>query len=134
MKVPDVLLGAMARGTRWWEASESVAVGARAMRGWRQRWGEYGYPGLADRRKGRPSGRWAALKEVEKVLELHQETYHDLNIRHTHAKLQEKHGIELSYTWAQQPLQGADLPARRGKRCAHRRGRERRPLSGMLCS
>jgi hypothetical protein len=72
------------------------------------------------------------LKTVEQVLALYQETYYDLNIRHFHEKLRERHDIQLSYTWVQQALQGAGLVARGRKRGQHRRRRERRPLPGML--
>jgi hypothetical protein len=69
---------------------------------------------------------------VEQVLALYRETYHDLNIRHFHEKLRDKHKIELSYTFVQQALQGAGLVARGKKRGKHRRRRERRPMPGML--
>ena len=63
---------------------------------------------------------------------LYKETYYDLNIRHFHEKLQDEHGIELSYTWVQKALQGAGLVAKRHKRGPHRRRRQRRPLPGMM--
>jgi hypothetical protein len=63
---------------------------------------------------------------------LYRERYYDLNIRHFHEKLKAEHGIELSYTWVQQALQGAGLVKRRRRRGPHRRRRERRPLPGML--
>jgi transposase InsO family protein len=66
------------------------------------------------------------------VLGLYREKYFDLSIRHFHEKLGEAHGIELSYTWVQQALQGAGLVKKRGRRGPHRRRRERRPLPGML--
>jgi hypothetical protein len=66
------------------------------------------------------------------VLRLYQEKYFDLSIRHFHEKMQEEHGLELSYTWVQQALQGAGLVKRRSRRGPHRRRRERRPLPGML--
>lgn len=78
-------------------------------RRWRERLEVDGYSGLADRRKGKPSGRRVPLATVETVLRLFRETYYDLNIRHFHEKLKEEHGIELSYTWVQQALQGAGL-------------------------
>jgi hypothetical protein len=53
-------------------------------------------------------------------------------VQHFHEKLQAEHGIELSYTWVKQALQGAGLVARGRKRGAHRKRRERRPLPGML--
>jgi hypothetical protein len=63
---------------------------------------------------------------------LYQKTYYDLNVRHFHEKLKEEHGIQLSYTWVQQALQGAGLVARGRRRGKHRRRRERRPMTGML--
>ena len=53
-------------------------------------------------------------------------------LRHFHEKLGEKHGIDLSYTWVQQALQGAGLVAKGRKRGKHRQRRPRRPLAGML--
>ena len=91
-----------------------------------------GYSGLVDRRKGKPSDRRVPLATVEKVLRLFQETYFDLNIRHFHEKLSEKHHINLSYTFVQKALQGAGLVAKQSKRRKHRRRRERRPMTGML--
>ncbi|MBV9267484.1 MAG: hypothetical protein JO061_15030 [Acidobacteriaceae bacterium] len=78
------------------------------------------------------SGRRVPLKRCEEVLRLYREKYFDLSIRHFHEKLQNEHGIELSYTWVQQALQGAGLVKRRSRRGPHRRRRERRPLPGML--
>src|SRR5512138_2880925 len=101
MKSQDVLLKAMAKKIRWWEAAEIIGVSDRTMRRWRERLGEHGYSGLADRRKGRPSEKRVPLEVAEKVLELYQTLYHDLNTRHFHEKLREKHGIKLSYTWVQ---------------------------------
>jgi transposase len=132
MKLQDVLLKAMAKKITWWEAAEIIGVTDRTMRRWRERLQEHGYSGLADRRKGKPSEKRVPLATAEKVLQLFQETYHDLNMRHFHEKLREEHGIELSYTWVQKALQGAGLVARGKRRGKHRRRRERRPLPGML--
>jgi transposase len=132
MKLQDVLLKAMAKKIRWWDAAEIIGVTDRTMRRWRERLESEGYSGLVDRRKGKPSDRRVPLAKVEEVLRLYQETYFDLNIRHFHEKLGEEHGIELSYTWVQKALQGAGLVARGRKRRKHRRRRERRPMPGML--
>ena len=132
MKLQDVLLKAMAKRITWWSAAEIIGVTDRTMRRWRERLEEHGYAGLADRRKGKPSEKRVPLEVVERVLKLYQETYYDLNMRHFHEKLKEKHDIELSYTWVQKALQGAGLVARRGKRGKHRRRREPRPMTGML--
>src|SRR3954454_5955839 len=132
MKVQDVLLKAMAKKITWWAPAEIIGVTDRTMRRWRERLGRFGYEGLADRRKGKPSPRGIQVGTVEKVLGLYKERYYDLNIRHFHEKLRDEHGIELSYTWVQQALQGAGLVAKRHKRGPHRRRRPRRPMVGML--
>jgi transposase len=132
MKLQDVLLKAMAKKITWWDAAEIIGVTDRTMRRWRERLEEHGYSGLGDRRKGKPSLRRVPLAIAEEVLRVYKEIYYDLNIRHFHEKLKEEHGIELSYTWVQQALQGAGLVARQRKRGKHRRRRERRPMTGML--
>jgi transposase len=132
MKLQDVLLKAMAKKITWWQAAEIIGVTDRTMRRWRERLEEHGYSGLADRRKGKPSFRRVPLQVCEEVLRLYGEKYFDFSIRHFHEKLREEHGLELSYTWLQQALQGAGLVKRRKQRGPHRRRRERRPLPGML--
>jgi transposase len=132
MKVQDVMLQAMAKKITWWQAAEILGISDRHMRRWRERYVEEGYNGLLDRRRGQPSRRRVPVATVEKVFALYREKYFDLNVQHFHEKLQAEHGIELSYTWVKQALQGAGLVARGRKRGAHRRRRERRPLPGML--
>src|ERR1700741_3957087 len=132
MKVQDVMLQAMAKRIPWWQAAEILGISDRPMRRWRERYVEEGYNGLLDRRRGKPSRRRVPVATVEKVFGLYREKYLDLNVQHFHEKLQAEHGIELSYTWVKQALQGAGLVARGRKRGAHRKRRERRPLPGML--
>ena len=132
MKVQDVMLQAMAKKITWWQAAEILGISDRHMRRWRERYVEEGYNGLLDRRRGKPSRRRVPLATVEKVFALYREKYFDLNVQHFHEKLQAEHGIELSYTWVKQALQGAGLVARGRKRGARRKRRERRPLPGML--
>jgi transposase len=132
MKLQDVLLKAMAKKMRWWEAAEIIGVSDRTMRRWRERLEEHGYDGLTDRRKGKQSQRRVPVKVCEEVLRLYQERYFDLSASHFHEKLKDEHSIGLSYTWVKQALQGAGLLQRRRRRGPHRRRRERRPLPGML--
>ena len=132
MKVQEVILRAMAKKITWWQAAEIIGISDRQMRRWRERYEEHGYDGLMDRRRGRPSQKRVPLAEAEQVLGLYREKYFDLNVRHFHEKLREQHGIELSYTWVKQALQGAGLVRKGRKRGVHRRRRERRPLPGML--
>jgi transposase len=132
MKLQDVILKAMAKKISWMEAAEIAGVTDRTMRRIRDRYQEFGYTGLFDQRRGKRSTHRIPMETAEEVLRLYREEYFDLNMRHFHEKLREKHGIELSYTWVQQALQGAGLVAKRHKRGPHRRRRPRRPLPGML--
>src|SRR6201993_3688926 len=132
MKVQEVILRAMAKKITSWQAAEIVGMRDRQMRRLRWRYEKYGYDGLLDRRRGRPSERRVPLVLAEQVLGLYREKYFDLNVRHFHEKLCEEHGIELSYTWVKLALQGAGLVAKARQRGVHRRRRERRPLPGML--
>jgi transposase len=132
MKVQDVILRAIAKRITWWQAAEILGISARQMRRWKRRYEEYGYDGLYDRRRQRPSPRRVAVQTVEQVLGLYRERYFDFNVRHFHEKLKEVHGIELSYSWVKAALQGAGLVAKRKQRGVHRKRRPRRPLPGML--
>jgi transposase len=132
MKLQDVILKAMAKKISWMEAAEIAGVTDRTMRRMRDRYQEFGYTGLFDQRRGKRSTHRIPMETAEEVLRLYREEYFDLNMRHFHEKLREKQGIELSYTWVQQALQGAGLVAKLHKRGRHRRRRPRRPLPGML--
>jgi transposase len=132
MKLQDVILKALAKRITWLEAAEIIGVCDRTMRRMRQRYQEFGYDGLFDQRHRKRTTLRVPLETAERVLALYQETYFDLSMRHFQEKLREEHGIELSYSWVKQALQGAGLVARRKKRGPHRRRRPRRPLPGML--
>jgi len=132
MKVQEVILRALAKKITWWQAAEILGLSDRSMRRWRERYEEFGYDGLFDRRQGKPSPKRVPVALVEQVLGLYRDRYFDLNVRHFHEKLQREHAIDLSYTWVKLALQGAGLVTRGRKRGVHRRRRPRRPLPGML--
>jgi len=132
MKIQEVILRAMAKKITWWQAAEIIGISCRQMRRWRERYEQYGYDGLFDRRRGKPSPKRVPLETVEEVLRLYQELYFDFNTRHFHEKLREEHSICLSYTWVKSALQGAGLVKKARRRTPHRKRRERRPLPGML--
>lgn len=132
MKVQEVILKAMAGSLKWWEAAEIIGISDRSLRRWRERYEKFGYDGLFDRRKKRPSPQRVPVKMVEQVLELYREKYFDFNVRHFHEKLVEEHGIKLSYTWVKKALQEAGLVSKQKRRGTHRRRRPRRPIPGML--
>src|SRR5262250_1909238 len=126
MKIQEVILRAMARKITWWQAAEILGFSDRHLRRIRERYEEFGYESMFDKRRGQPSPKRVPYATVEKVLALYREKYFDLNVRHFHEKLGEQHAIELSYTWVKSVLQGAGLVARQRQRGP------RRPLPGML--
>ena len=132
MKIQEVILRALAKKITWLQAAEIIGVCDRTMRRMKDAYDEHGYDGLFDRRKGKPSPKRVPVETVEKVLALYQEKYFDFNVRHFHEKLREEQGIQLSYTWVKQALQGAGLVRKARRRGVHRRRRPRRPLPGML--
>ena len=132
MKLQDVILKAIAKKISWLEAAEIAGVTDRTMRRMRERYQEFGYDGLFDQRRGKRSVHRIPLEKVEELLRLYREVYFDLNMRHFHEKLREKHGLDYSYTWVKTALQEAGLVERRKKRGSHRKRRPRRPLPGMM--
>src|SRR6266567_2382689 len=114
------------------EAAVIIGITDRQMRRWHGRYQKYGYDGLYDRRRGKPSPRRVPLETVEKVLSLYREKYFDFNVRHFHEKLRKDENIDLSYMWVKLALQGAGLVKKGRKRGVHRKRRPRRSLPGML--
>ena len=57
MKIQEVILRALAKKINWWRAAEIIGISDRQVRRWKRRYEEYGYDGLYDRRKGKPSPR-----------------------------------------------------------------------------
>jgi transposase len=121
MKVQEVILRAMAKKITWWQAAEIIGISDRQMRRWRERYEEFGFRGLFDRRRGKPSPKRVAVAVVEKVLGLYREKYFDRNVRHFHEKLQEEHQVEISYSWGASQVASAATVARDA--AAHRRRR-----------
>ena len=109
MKIKDVITRVMAGKLNWIQGSVIQGISFRLLRRWRGRWDKYGYDGLFDRRMRRPSPKKVPVAEVEKVLRLYREQYFDLNVKHFVEKLQDEHGIGLSYTWVKTALQAAGL-------------------------
>ena len=69
MKVQEVILRAVAKKITWWQAAEIIGISDRSMRRWRERYEEFGFRGLFDRRRGKPSPKRVAIVVVERVLE-----------------------------------------------------------------
>ena len=73
MKIQEVLLRAIAGKVTWWQAAEILGFSDRHVRRIRERFEEFGYESLCDRRRGRPSPRRVPVAKVEKVLGLYRE-------------------------------------------------------------
>lgn len=132
MKIQEVILRAAAGELTWIQAARIIGVSARTMRRWKQRYEERGYDGLLDQRTKRPSPKRAPLRDVEKVLHLYRERYDGFNVKHFHEKLQEQHGVTLSYTFVKQALQTAGLVSKRRRRGRHHKRRTPKPCFGEM--
>src|SRR5260370_34107530 len=128
MKVQEVILRAMGKKIAWGQAAEIIGTSERQMRRWRERYEEFGFRGLFDRRRGKPSPKKMPVAVVEKVLGLYREKYFDLNVRHFHEKLQAEHQVEISSSWAKGLLQGAGAVAQGRQPGVHRQPRPLGPL------
>jgi len=65
MKVPELMLRAMAKEITWCTATKIIRVSGRCMRRWKERYQQHGYDGFFDRRRSEGSdvefnlGEWA---------------------------------------------------------------------------
>ena len=132
MKVQEVILRAISKQIRWFEAAKILGLSGRQLRRLYYRYRTYGYDGLYDRRKGKPSPRRVPLAVAERIFTLYREKYFDFSVRHFHEKLWSEHGLLVSYSWVKLALQGAGLVAKERQRGVHRRKRERRAMVGMM--
>lgn len=115
------------------DAADLLGVSERHFRRLRDRYEADGAEGLIDRRRGRKSGRRAAVDRIEFVLEQYCTRYFDFTVKHFHDALCEQ-GFDLSYTWTKTVLQQRGLVPVSTKRSAHREKRVRRPLPGIVCA
>ena len=132
MKVQEVMMRAIGGQLMWFEAAEILGISCRTMRRWKGRYERYGYDGLFDRRRQRPSPKRVPMETVREVLRLYREEYADFNAAHFHEKLVDLHGIRLSYEWVKKALQTAGLMRPGRRRGVHRKKRARRPMKGMM--
>lgn len=113
------------------DAADLLGISERHFRRLRDRYETEGAEGMIDRRRGRKSGRRAAVDRIEFVLEQYRTRYFDFTVKHFHEALCEQ-GFDLSYTWTKTVLQQRGLVPVSTKRSAHRKKRVRRPLPGMM--
>jgi transposase len=132
MQIKDVMLRAMNKEFSWVQAAEILGITPRGLRRLKQRMEQFGYQGLVDKRRGRPSPRLTPVAEIERILELYRERYSGFNIRHFWQTVRRAHGVKLSYTLVKQILQGAGLVKKARSRGRHRRRRERKARFGEM--
>jgi transposase len=132
MKVEEVILKAVSGELHWFQAADILGFSPRTLRRWRERYQQYGYVGLVDKRRAHPSVRRIAAPEVERLLRLYRERYRGFNVRHFHQIARREHGAQVSYSFLKQALQTAGLVKRHRARGRHRRRREPRACFGEL--
>jgi transposase len=128
----EAILRALSGRQPWLQVADVLGVTARTVRRLRWRYEHYGYDGLFDRRRRRPSPRCAPVEEVQRVLRLYREHYVGFNARHFYDIARRQHELTLSYSFVKQALQGAGLLPKHRPRGRHRRRREPRPCFGEL--
>jgi len=132
MTKKDVMLEAIEGRITWIQAADILGISARHMRRIKTRYEEFGFDALRDHRGGKPRRKRIALATVEKLLALRRTRYADFSVRHFWEHATERHGLELSYTWALLTLQAAGLAEKAPARGKYRRRRKRRPMRGMM--
>src|SRR5262245_35748060 len=119
MKVQEVILRALSGRQSWLQVADVLGVSTRTVRRVGGRYEQYGYTGLIDRRRRRPSPRAVPLSVVQRILQLYRDRYGPrdgqpgFNVRHFYRKLQHEHGVPVSYSFVKQALQTAGLVGRR---------------------
>jgi hypothetical protein len=132
MQIKEVLLRAMNKEYSWLRAAEILGITARGLRRLRKRLEEFGYEGLVDMRRGRPSPRRTPVAEIERILGLYRERYVGFNGRHFYQTVRREHEVKLSYSCVKQILQGAGLLKKGRARGRHRLKRERKACFGEM--
>lgn len=128
----DVIQKAIEKRITWTQAAAICRVTPRHMSRLRERFEQFGIPGLKDGRTGKRQPSRISAKTVETLCRLKTGPYADFSVRHFHQFVTTKHGLEISYTWALNVLQARGLIEKSPGRGKYRRRRERRPMVGML--
>ena len=138
MKVQEAIVRALSGRQSWLQVADVLGVSPRTVRRLRWRYERYGYDGLFDHRRRRPSPRAVPLAEVQRLVRLYRERYGPrdghpgFNIRHFYQVACRDHRVRLSYSFVKRALQTAGLVGKRRPRGRHRRRREPRPCFGEL--
>ena len=129
----QVMMKAINGEITWLAAADILGVTPRHMRRMRRAVEIQGFGELRDREGTRAVRRKRIpVATIQELCRLKREVYPDFSIQHFYERATEKHGLELSYTWARVVLQEAGIVERAPGRGKYRRRRERRPMVGML--
>src|SRR2546425_4131276 len=101
MKVQEVILRAMAKRITWWQAAEIVGISDRSMRRWRERYQEFGYDGLFDKRRGKTSPRRGSMGPAQQGVQFFRGKDFRLKVLHLYPKMVEEDRNRLSFTRGQ---------------------------------
>ena len=100
MKIQEIILRAMSGEINWIKAAWIIGVSDRSMRRWKIRYEKYGYDGLFDRRRQRPSPKRVVNKDNtvrydNKILQIQRQP-----LRHTCSGLHVlvRHHLDDSYS------------------------------------
>jgi transposase len=132
MKIQEVILRALSGEIHWFQAAEILGFSVRTMRRYRAGLEKWGYEGLFDHRRQAPSPRSVPVAEVKRILGLYRERYRGWNVRHFYQTAVREQGVQVSYTFVKQALQGAGLVEKAKARGRHRRRRERKACFGEM--
>ena len=70
-----VMCHTTAKKISWWQTAKILGISDRPMRRWRERYEAFGFRGLFDRRRGRPSPKRVPEESMEPMLGLYRERY-----------------------------------------------------------
>ena len=113
------------------EGALLLGVCERSFRRYLVRYEAEGLDGLIDRRLEQGGHNQAPVDEVMALTERYRSAHRDWNVKHFHSGYQ-RSGGERSYTWVKKHLQEAQLVPKAEKKGAHRKRRDRSPLSGLM--
>src|SRR3990172_9156548 len=130
---PGLIQAALAGKITTAEGAHALEISLRQFRRLKARYRAEGTRGLLHRLRGRPSPRALDLEVRDRVAELVQTTYHELNDCHCTEKLQELEGLPVSRSTVRRLRRALGLPPKHRRRPPqHRARRPRRARLGAL--
>src|SRR5437016_13195413 len=93
MRIQEVILRALSGQQTWLQAADVLELSPRTVRRLRWRYEHFGYDGLFDRRRRRPSPRRVPQAEAQRVLPLYRPHYPGCHARHLHSRARRGPGV-----------------------------------------